>query len=84
MLWHELERTGVRSLKEIDQGLSFAAAKACYLNWVRSGNPLHFLHSAPLQFGAFEPLRSAIETTFRANVHKFAYLIIFIYIYIIM
>ena len=23
----------------------------------RSGNPLHFLHSAPLQFGAFEPLR---------------------------
>lgn len=58
MLWHELERTGVRlGLKEIDDRLTFTAAKACYLNWVKSGNPLHFLHSAPLQFGAFEPLR---------------------------
>ena len=58
MLWHELERTGVRlGLKEIDDRLTFSAAKACYLNWVKSGNPLHFLHSAPLQFGAFEPLR---------------------------
>ncbi|CAK9050758.1 unnamed protein product [Durusdinium trenchii] len=58
MLWHELERTGVRAgLKEIHERLSFAGAKSCYLNWVKSGNPLHFLHSAPLQFGAFEPLR---------------------------
>lgn len=36
MLWHELERTGVRlGLKEIDERLTFSAAKACYLNWVK-------------------------------------------------
>lgn len=36
MLWHELERTGVRlGLKEIDDRLTFSAAKACYLNWVK-------------------------------------------------
>merc|ERR1719230_2450223 len=29
----------------------------CYHGWVKNGNPVHFLHSAPLQFGAFEPLR---------------------------
>lgn len=36
MLWHELERTGVRAgLKEIHERLSFAGAKSCYLNWVK-------------------------------------------------
>ncbi|CAE8618443.1 unnamed protein product, partial [Polarella glacialis] len=58
MLWHELERIGARrGLREVEERLSFASCKACYLNWVKSGNPIHFLHSAPLQFGAFEPLR---------------------------
>lgn len=58
MLWHEMERIGARpGLREIDDSLTFAACKACYLRWVRNGNPVHFLHSAPLQFGAFEPLR---------------------------
>lgn len=58
MLWHELERVGARGgLAEIDKRLTFAASKACYLGWVKNGNPVHFLHSSPLQFGAFEPLR---------------------------
>ena len=36
MLWHELERTGVRSgLRELHENLSFAKAKGCYLNWVK-------------------------------------------------
>ncbi|OLQ12894.1 hypothetical protein AK812_SmicGene3107 [Symbiodinium microadriaticum] len=44
MLWHELGRTGSRP--------GYNSAKSCYLNWVKSGNPLHFLHSSPLQFGS--------------------------------
>ncbi|CAK0840853.1 unnamed protein product [Prorocentrum cordatum] len=58
MLWHELERIGERrGLREVDERLSYGAARACYLSWVKNGSPVHFLHSAPLQFGAFEPLR---------------------------
>ena len=38
-------------------GLAFSASKTAHLGWVKNGNPVHVLHSAPLQFGAFEPLR---------------------------
>ena len=36
---------------------------------LRSGNPLHFLHSAPLQFGAFEPLRQLKATKATVKNH---------------
>eukprot|EP00929_Paragymnodinium_shiwhaense_P017853 TRINITY_DN12766_c0_g2_i1.p1 TRINITY_DN12766_c0_g2~~TRINITY_DN12766_c0_g2_i1.p1 ORF type:complete len:3238 (-),score=874.93 TRINITY_DN12766_c0_g2_i1:313-10026(-) len=58
MLWHEMERIGTRrGLGEIDGQLTFSSCRQTYLSWVKNGNPVHFLHSSPLQFGAFEPLR---------------------------
>jgi hypothetical protein len=58
MLWQEMDRIGSRqALVQLNQRLTVSACKATYLSWVKNGNPVHFLHSTPLQFGAFEPLR---------------------------
>eukprot|EP00397_Hematodinium_sp_SG-2012_P000078 GEMP01000078.1.p1 GENE.GEMP01000078.1~~GEMP01000078.1.p1 ORF type:complete len:2844 (+),score=731.29 GEMP01000078.1:354-8534(+) len=59
--WHEFmvmaecQRAG--SWKGKINNLSREMLIKCFVKWVKGGNPLHFLHSSPLQFGAFEPMR---------------------------
>jgi len=55
MMMAECQRSG--AWKGEVQGLSREVLLRQYVQFVKAGNPMNFLHSSPLQFGAFEPMR---------------------------
>jgi len=55
MLMAECQRAGAWKGEIV--GLPRDVLVRQFASWVKAGNPMHFLHSTPLQFGAFEPMR---------------------------